>query len=67
MQVSKDMEVVATRLKRTNVDKVTQTIENDIIETLKEMIEALKKAQKDAKSPPKPSKPGPPPPPQDQS
>lgn len=57
-QVKKDMEVVKNRLTRTDVGKVTVTIENDIIETLKEMIEALKKAQKDAKSPP-PGKPKP--------
>jgi hypothetical protein len=36
---------VARRLRKTDVALVTQTIENDIIDTLKEMIEALKKAQ----------------------
>jgi hypothetical protein len=63
-QVSKDMENVANRLKRVNVDKVTQTIENDIIDTLKEMIAALQKAQKDVKNQGKPSKGGGQPPPQ---
>jgi hypothetical protein len=62
-QVSKDMENVATRLKRINVDQVTQTIENDIIETLKDMIAALQKAQKDVKQG-KPGKGGGQPPPQ---
>ena len=63
-QVSKDMENVTTRLRRQNVDQVTQTIENDIIETLKDMIAALQKAQKDNKNQGKPSKGGGPPPPQ---
>ncbi len=63
-QVSKDMENVANRLKRVNVDRVTQTIENDIIDTLKEMIAALQKAQKDVKNQGKPSKGGGQPPPQ---
>lgn len=62
-QVSKDMETAMNRLRRTDVGEVTQRIENDIIETLKEMIEALKKAQKDAKSPPPPPGKSPPPPP----
>lgn len=48
-QVSKDMEVIRGRLNRTDVGKVTQSIENDVIETLKEMIDALKKAQRDMK------------------
>src|SRR5262245_7503163 len=47
MQVRTDMINVAKRLRTTDVGLVTQTIENDIIDSLKEMIEALKKAQKD--------------------
>ena len=39
-----------------DVGKVTVAIENDIIDTLKEMIEALKKARKQNKSKPKPGK-----------
>ncbi|MFM7150469.1 MAG: hypothetical protein ACKO23_11550, partial [Gemmataceae bacterium] len=48
-QVSKDMEVVRNRLTRVDVTPVTQSIENDIIETLKEMVAALQKAQKEMK------------------
>jgi hypothetical protein len=44
-QVRDDMVHVARRLGRVDVGPVTQTIEQDIINTLKEMIEALKKAQ----------------------
>src|SRR5207253_1875691 len=62
-QVSKDMLNVKKRLDKTITDKDTVTIENDIIDTLKEMIEALKKAQKDSKG--KPGKPGPKGPPVD--
>jgi hypothetical protein len=60
-QVATDMEIVKNRLDKADTGKVTVTVENDIIETLKEMIEALKKAQKDNKSPPPP--PGQPKPP----
>jgi len=63
-QVKKDIANVVARLGDTDTAAVTQRIENDIIETLKDMIEALKKAQKDMKGPPpKPGKPGQPPPP----
>ncbi len=62
-QVKSDMETVAVRLRKTDTGIVTVTIENQIIETLQEMIEALKKAQADnknkSKAPPGPS--GPPP------
>jgi hypothetical protein len=62
LQVRGDMTTVAARLRRTDTGVVTQTIENDIIATLQEMIEALKKARKDNKNPPpKPSQGGPPP------
>jgi hypothetical protein len=64
-QVRSDMIVVQKRLGSTDVGKVTQAIERDIIDTLKEMIEALKKARQDLDS--KKSAPGSPPPPnQDQ-
>jgi hypothetical protein len=49
-QVRTDMINVARRLRKTDVALVTQTIENDIIDTLKEMIEALKKAQQQQKA-----------------
>ncbi len=49
-QVKGDMETVAIRLRKTDTGIVTVTIENQIIDTLQEMIEALKKAQSDKKS-----------------
>jgi hypothetical protein len=48
-QVRDDMINVARRLGKVDVGSVTQTIEQDIIATLKEMIEALKKAQQAGK------------------
>jgi len=65
-QVRGDMVTVASRLRKTDVAVVTQTIENDIIDTLQEMIAALKKARQDNQSKPKPSKPGQQGPPPDQ-
>jgi preprotein translocase subunit SecD len=62
------MKHVQRRLKITDVGDVTVTIEQDIVDTLKEMIKALEKAKKDLddkKNPPKPND-NPPPPPQDQ-
>jgi hypothetical protein len=58
-QVHADMETVAARLRRTDTGTVTVTIENDIIATLREMIEALKKsiADMDGPRPPKPPRP----------
>jgi hypothetical protein len=50
LQVRSDMTTVATRLRRTDTGVVTQTVENDIIATLQEMVEALKKARKDNKN-----------------
>jgi hypothetical protein len=63
LQVRSDMTTVAGRLRKTDTGVVTQTIENDIIATLHEMIEALKKARKDNKNPPPPrqGQSGPPP------
>jgi uncharacterized protein involved in exopolysaccharide biosynthesis len=52
------METVATRLSKTDTGVVTVTIENQIIETLQEMIEALKKAQADNKNKSKQQPPG---------
>ena len=46
-QVRDDMKAVERRLGRADVASVTQVIETDIINTLKDMIEALKKAQQD--------------------
>ena len=65
-QVRSDMIVVQKRLGNTDVFKVTQAIERDIIETLKEMIEALKKARQDLDAKKSPPSPGQPPPNQDQ-
>jgi hypothetical protein len=48
-QVRDDMQTVQRRLGKVDVGNVTQTIEQDIIATLKEMIEALKKAQQAGK------------------
>jgi hypothetical protein len=45
-QVRADVGIVEKRLGKTDTGNVTQAIETDIIDTLKEMIEALKKAQK---------------------
>jgi hypothetical protein len=60
-QVKGDMETVATRLRKTDTGVVTVTIENQIIETLQEMIEALKKAQADNKKKGQSGQSGPPP------
>lgn len=56
-QVREDMKHVQRRLEITDVGIVTQAIEKDIIDSLKEMIEALKKAQQELdnkKNPPPP-------------
>lgn len=58
-QVRKDIQTVRDRLARTDTGKVTVTIENDVIETLKEMISALKKAQQENNSDLPPPHPGP--------
>ncbi len=54
-QVREDMKHVQRRLGVTDVGKVTQAIEQDIIDTLKEMIKALEKKQQEMKDqkPPK--------------
>jgi hypothetical protein len=60
-QVRDDMKNVSRRLRKTDDGIVTQTIELDIIATLKDMIEALKQAQKDQQNKKNPP-PGQPPP-----
>lgn len=58
LQLRDDMQKVAARLRQTDVGPFTQKIENYIIDTLKEMIEALKKARaENGKKPP--GQPGP--------
>jgi hypothetical protein len=47
LQVRDDSQHVVRRLGKVDVAAVTQTIEQDIIATLKEMVEALKKAQQE--------------------
>jgi hypothetical protein len=59
-QLLKDAKTVQNRLNRADTGKMTVTIENAMIETLKEMIEALKKQMQ-----PPPPGPTPPPPPED--
>jgi hypothetical protein len=59
-QLSQDMQSVQRRLGKTDVGTLTQNIEQDIIDTLKEMIAALKEAQR-----PQPPNPNPPTPPND--
>ncbi|MSR31577.1 MAG: hypothetical protein EXR99_08740 [Gemmataceae bacterium] len=65
-QVLGDMHTVAGRLRRADTGSVTVTIENDIIDSLREMVEALKKARKDNQQPPMPPMPGSPGQPPDQ-
>src|SRR5262249_17960927 len=63
-QGRQDMMHVQRRLEITDVGVVTQAIEKDIIDSLKEMIEALKKARQEndnKKSPPSNGQSGPPP------
>ncbi|MFL5241155.1 MAG: hypothetical protein ACJ8FY_03525 [Gemmataceae bacterium] len=53
VQIRDDMINVARRLRKTDTGSLTVTIENDIIATLREMIEALKRArQENGKQPP---------------
>jgi hypothetical protein len=61
-QMRDDMEQVAERLAEVKVERITQGIEEDIIQTLEEIIEALQKAQQEMES--KKNEPMPPPPPQ---
>jgi hypothetical protein len=57
-QVRKDMEVVKDRLGRADVASVTQAIENDLVETIKDIIRALEKAINEDEPPPPPGPPG---------
>jgi DNA repair exonuclease SbcCD ATPase subunit len=57
--VRDQMKVVQARLFRTDAGKFTQSIEEDIIATLKDMVASLKKAQQDMKD--KQNQPPPPP------
>ncbi len=65
-QVREDMKHVQRRLGVIDAGVVTQAIEKDIIDTLKEMIEALKKAKQELDNKKSPPSNSPPPPPQDQ-
>jgi hypothetical protein len=65
-QIRQDMIHVQKRLELTDSGALTQNIERDIIENLKEMIDALKKARQDNQDPPKPGQPGKSGPPGDQ-
>jgi hypothetical protein len=64
-QLRQDMKIVQRRLGVVDLGKVTQTIETDIIDTLKEMIAALKKKQQEITQGRPPTGDGPPPPKQD--
>jgi len=57
-QVREDMKIVQRRLEVTDVGTVTQAIEEDIIATLREMVDALKKARQENKDKKSDSKPG---------
>jgi hypothetical protein len=46
-QVAKDMEWIRAYLARVDVGALTQTVENDVIDTLKDIIRALERAQKE--------------------
>ena len=47
--MSEDIEIVVERLAGSQVGSITQGVEKDILESLREMIEALQKAQEDQK------------------
>ncbi|MFH1265777.1 MAG: hypothetical protein ABIK89_08610 [Planctomycetota bacterium] len=64
-QVRQDMREVVRRLDRTEVGPITQTIEEEIVAALEEMIEAFQQAQQEAEK--KRKMPMPPGPPQDQA
>jgi len=64
-QLRQDMKIVQRRLGVVDPGKVTQSIETDIIDTLKEMIAALKKKQQEITQGRPPAGDGPPPPKQD--
>ncbi len=53
-QIREDMQQVVQRLAQAKVGKTTQDIEEDVMDALKEIIDALKKAQKDQQNKKKP-------------
>ena len=59
-QIREDMKDVAKRLEKTDTGTITVAIENDIIKSLEDMVDALKKAREDNKDAKKkkPGKPG---------
>jgi hypothetical protein len=50
-QVHKDMDTIHTRLEQTDVGKVTQQIEDDVIATLQDIIKALERAMQEPQDP----------------
>ena len=58
IQVRTDMMNVVRRLRSTDTELVTQAIENDIIDSLKDMVEAFKRAKEASQQKPGPPKPG---------
>lgn len=50
-QVHKDMDTIHSRLERTDVGKVTQQIEDDVIATLQDIIKALERAMQEPQEP----------------
>jgi hypothetical protein len=60
-QVRKDAQNIKVRLGRADTGSLTRAIEADVLETLKEMREALKKAIKENEQNPPPPRPRPPP------
>ncbi len=56
-QLREDMQQVVQRLAEAKIGTTTQNIEEDVINALKEMIDALKKAQKDQQNKKKPPSP----------
>ncbi|MFO0799880.1 MAG: hypothetical protein U0804_20615 [Gemmataceae bacterium] len=64
-EVQKDMLSIQKQLNGANTGADTQLVEEQVIEQLQRMLEALKKAQNDLKNPPPPPPPGMPPPPND--
>jgi hypothetical protein len=58
-EVHEDMQQLVHRLAEGKTEANTQAIESDVIQSLKEIVEALKKAQKDAEGKKKPPGPSP--------
>jgi hypothetical protein len=64
-ECKKDMEAIQKQLNAAKTGAETQLVEEQVIEQLQRMLDALKKAQQDLKNPPPPPPPGMPPPPND--